>query len=223
MAQPKYVAYYRVSTAKQGASGLGLEAQQVAVRTYLQDASMVDEVIEVETGKKADRPGLLRALSLCRLHKATLIIAKLDRLARNVHFISGLMNSDVEFVAVDFPLANRLTIHILAAVAEYEVSLISARTKAALLAAKARGIKLGTPRHDQIAQHAAKGLAASMVARAAKAQKLAADILPVIVAVEAAGAQSLRQIADQLNLRGIPAARGGQWSAVQVSRVMFLA
>jgi DNA invertase Pin-like site-specific DNA recombinase len=144
VAQGKFVAYYRVSTAKQGRSGLGLEAQQEAVRSYLNGGAwqLVAEVVEVESGKRNDRPKLAEALRLCRLHEATLIIAKLDRLARNVAFISNLMESGVEFTAVDFPQANRLTVHILAAVAEHEAAIISTRTKAALVAAKARGRNL---------------------------------------------------------------------------------
>ena len=144
----RYVAYYRVSTAKQGASGLGLEAQQEAVRTYLNGGNwqLVAELTEVESGKRNDRPKLAEALRLCRTRKATLIIAKLDRLARNVNFISNLMEAKVEFTAVDFPTANRLTVHILAAVAEHEALMISARTKAALQAAKARGVVLGGDR-----------------------------------------------------------------------------
>src|ERR687889_1623464 len=140
MAQGKFIAYYRVSTAKQGRSGLGLEAQQEAVRSYLNGGAwqLVAEVVEVESGKRNDRPKLAEALRLCRLHGATLIIAKLDRLARNVAFISNLMESGVEFVAVDFPQANRLTVHILAAVAEHERELISQRTRAALAQAKKR-------------------------------------------------------------------------------------
>jgi Resolvase, N terminal domain len=127
MAQGRFVAYYRVSTDRQGRSGLGLEAQQEAVRSYLDGGSwqLVDEVVEVESGKRNDRPKLAEALKLCRLHGATLIIAKLDRLARNVAFVSNLMESGVEFVAVDFPQANRLTVHILAAVAEHEREMIS--------------------------------------------------------------------------------------------------
>jgi DNA invertase Pin-like site-specific DNA recombinase len=148
MAQGKFVAYYRVSTAKQGRSGLGLEAQQEAVRAYLNGGSwqLVAEVVEVESGKRNDRSKLAEALRLCRLHGATLIIAKLDRLARNVAFISNLMESGVEFTAVDFPQANRLTVHILAAVAEHEAKAISTRTKDALAAAKARGVRLGGDR-----------------------------------------------------------------------------
>jgi DNA invertase Pin-like site-specific DNA recombinase len=147
MAKAKFVAYYCVSTAKQGASGLGLEAEQEAVRGYLNGGrwTMVAEVTEIESGKRNDRPALANALALCRVHGATLVIAKLDRLARNVNFISNLMESGIEFTAVDFPQANRLTIHILAAVAEHEAAMISSRTKAALAAAKARGTRLGNP------------------------------------------------------------------------------
>src|ERR1700733_1133331 len=189
MANGKFVAYYRVSTVKQGASGLGLEAQQEAVRSYLNGGrwKMVDEVTEIESGKRNDRPALASALALCRIHKATLIIAKLDRLARNVNFISNLMESGVEFTAVDFPQANRLTVHILAAVAEHEAAMISARTKAALQAAKARGVSLGSPNHDQIARHAHKGNKASATTRSAAARTRAADILPVVESVQADG------------------------------------
>src|ERR1700684_861749 len=148
MANGKFVAYCRVSTAKQGASGLGLEAQQEAVRSYLNGGrwKMVDEVTEVESGKRNDRPALAGAFFPCRISKRTLIIAKLDRLARNVNFISNLMESGVEFTAVDFPQANRLTVHILAAVAEHEAAMISTRTKAALQAARARGVIFGGQR-----------------------------------------------------------------------------
>src|ERR1700750_2536505 len=158
MANGKFVAYFRVSTQKQGASGLGIEAQQEAVRTYLNGGrwKLVGEFKEVESGKRNDRPALAEALAMCRIHGATLIIAKLDRLARNVAFISNLMESGVEFTAVDFPQANRLTIHILAAVAEHEAAMISARTKAALGAAKARGVVLGGNRGN-IAREATRG------------------------------------------------------------------
>jgi DNA invertase Pin-like site-specific DNA recombinase len=221
MANGKYVAYYRVSTAKQGKSGLGLEAQQESVRSYLNGGrwKMVAETIEIESGKKNDRPKLAEALALCRVHGATLVIAKLDRLARNVNFISNLMESTVEFTAVDFPQANRLTIHILAAVAEHEASMISARTKAALGAAKARGVVLGGDRGN-IASLAAVGAKVSAVKRGAKAASRAHDLLPVIRSAQASGATSLRQIADVLNERGIKTARGGEWSAVQVKRII---
>ncbi len=148
MANGRYIAYYRVSTARQGRSGLGLEAQRAAVREYLNGGRwrLIDEVTEVESGKRSDRPELARALAACRVHNATLVIAKLDRLARNVAFIANLMEARVDFVAVDMPEANRLTVHVLAAIAEHEAAAISARTKAALSRAKARGTRLGGDR-----------------------------------------------------------------------------
>jgi DNA invertase Pin-like site-specific DNA recombinase len=220
MTNGKFIAYYRVSTARQGASGLGLEAQKDAVRTHLNGGSwsLVDEVTEVESGKRNDRPKLAEALRLCRMHGATLIIAKLDRLARNVAFISNLMESGVEFTAVDFPQANRLTVHILAAVAEHEAQMISARTKAALAAAKARGRKLGGDRGNFLTVRD-RGNAASVAVRGGKADKRAADLAPMMRDLQAGGA-SLRQMAAALNERGIPTARGGTWSAVQVQRVL---
>ncbi len=144
---PRFVAYYRVSTDKQGRSGLGLEAQRAAVAVHIASAlgAVAAEFVEVESGRRKDRPQLAAALAAARVHRAILVIAKLDRLARNVHFVSGLMESGVEFVAADLPTVNRLTVHILAAVAEEEARMISARTKAALAAAKARGVRLGNP------------------------------------------------------------------------------
>lgn len=220
----KFVSYLRVSTAKQGVSGLGLEAQREAVANHLRSTGgqLVQELQEVESGKRKDRPALAEALRLCRVHGAVLIIAKLDRLARNVHFISSLMESKVEFVAVDFPTANRLTIHILAAVAEHEAEMISARTKAALGAAKARGVLLGrrdTPKAT-LRVMATKGSKAGAAVRSAKAAKRGADLLPVIEDIKRQGDLSLRQIAAEMNSRNIPTARGGSWSAVQVMRLM---
>jgi DNA invertase Pin-like site-specific DNA recombinase len=224
MANGKFVSYLRVSTARQGISGLGLEAQREAVARYLNGGSwtLVQEVVEVESGKRNDRPAIAEALRLCRLHRATLIIAKLDRLARNVHFISSLMESGVEFIAVDFPQANRLTVHILAAVAEHEASMISSRTKAALAAAKARGVALGGRRGnlERMAGMARKGNTASATVRSAAVAKRNSDLMPVIADLQAAGLTSPQQIADGLNERGITAARGGAWSAVQVRRIL---
>ena len=214
----KFVAYYRVSTARQGQSGLGLEAQQRAVTEYLNGGQwkLIAEITEIESGKRSDRPKLAEALALCRVHGATLIIAKLDRLARNVAFVSALMDAGIDFEAVDFPQANRLTIHIMAAVAEHEAKAISERTKAALAAAKARGVKLGGYRVG--AKLTADDSKAGRDARTRIATQRATDIAPTI---QAAGAKSLGAIAAGLNAKGIPTARGnGTWSAVQVSRVM---
>ena len=151
--QGKFVAYFRVSTDKQGRSGLGLEAQREAVLTYLDGGrwSLVQEFVEVESGKRNDRPELAAALAACKKHKAKLIIAKLDRLSRNLAFIATLMDSGVEFVAVDNPHANKLTVHILAAIAQHEREMIGQRTSDALQAAKARGKKSATPSSPRLA------------------------------------------------------------------------
>jgi DNA invertase Pin-like site-specific DNA recombinase len=215
----RFVAYYRVSTARQGRSGLGLEAQQQAVREHLNGGKweLVAEFTEVESGKRSDRPKLVEAQKACRLRGAKLIIAKLDRLARNVAFISNLMESGVEFEAVDFPQANRLTIHIMAAMAEHEAKMISERTKAALAAAKRRGVKLGGDRGVRLTAEARR---AGSAANAAIARARASDLSATVRELEAAGCESLRAIAEGLDARGIPAARGGKWSAVQVSRLL---
>jgi DNA invertase Pin-like site-specific DNA recombinase len=219
----KFIAYYRVSTQGQGKSGLGLEAQRESVAAYLArvQGKLIEEFTEVEHGtrKGNHRPKLAAALAQCRVTGATLIIAKLDRLARNVAFTSNLMESKVEFVAVDFPDANRLTIHILAAVAEHEAEMISTRTKLALAVVKRKGKVLGGDRGNCGLIYR-KGATASARVRSENAQRKAADLLPVIDAIKADGAVSLRQIAEGLNQRGIPTARGGEWSAVQVSRVV---
>ena len=216
----KFVCYFRVSTKRQGRSGLGLEAQREQVQSFLNGGEwqIVAEFTEIETGKRADRPEFAKALAACRLHRATLVIAKLDRLARNVHFVSSLMESGVEFVAADNPHANRLTIHIMAAMAEHEAEMISARTKAALAAAKKRGVKLGGNRG---VTPTAKMRAKSTAALQKRADDRAADIAPTVKALQAGGATSLRAIAAGLNAQGIPTARGqGTWSAAQVMRVL---
>lgn len=218
-----FVAYYRVSTGKQGRSGLGLEAQGQVVRSFVAErrGALVAELVEVESGRKSDRPQLAEALRLCRVHRAVLVIAKLDRLARNVAFVSNLMESRVDFVAVDFPAANRLTIHILAAVAEHEAQLIRERTRAALAAARARGVKLGGDRGN-LRLAARKGREASASARASRAQARATDLAPLLRDLREEG-YSFRRIASELEARGIAASRGGSWSTSQVSRMLRLA
>jgi DNA invertase Pin-like site-specific DNA recombinase len=220
----RFISYCRVSTDQQGRSGLGLEAQQSAVAQHVAGVGgrIVGEFVEVESGRRKDRPQLAAALDACRKHRAVLVIAKLDRLARNVAFVSGLMESGVEFVAADMPTVNRLTVHILAAVAEEEARMISARTKAALQAAKARGVKLGGLREGaaDLRPHAVQGNAASAAARAKLAGDRAADLAPVIAELREAGAVSLAALAHGLNERGITTTRGGEWSAVQVQRVL---
>ena len=179
--------------------------------------ALVAEFTEVESGKRSDRPKLAEALKACRLRGAKLIIAKLDRLARNVAFISNLMESQVEFEAADFPQANRLTIHIMAAIAEHEAKMISDRTRAALAAAKARGKRLGGFRGRA---GTAADCAKARRARSAAANARAADLGVVIEDIKATGATSLRAIAKELNGRGISAPRGGEWSGAQVRAVM---
>ena len=143
----KYVAYLRVSTQKQGYSGLGLEAQREIIHNYLHDKIPISEYVEVESGRKSNRPKLKEALSQCRKEGAILIVAKLDRLARSVSFLSSLLESDVEIVFCDFPQANKMVLHIISAISQYEAELTAARTKAALQAKKARGFRLGNPEH----------------------------------------------------------------------------
>jgi DNA invertase Pin-like site-specific DNA recombinase len=206
-----YIAYFRVSTTRQGKSGLGLEAQQQAVSVFLHGHRelIIEDFTEIESGRRNDRPQLAAALDACRKHKAVLLIAKLDRLARNVHFISGLMESGMEFVAADMPEANRLTIHILAAVAEHERDMISQRTKAALQAAKARGAKLGSPEPK-------KGAAVRSQVLREKADRFAAHTLPVIRGLQAQGVTSCKALARALNARGIPTANRRKWYGTTV-------
>lgn len=215
--QPRYISYYRVSTARQGKSGLGLDAQRQAVLAYLNGAKLISEFVEVESGGRNDRPELTEALAACRLQRATLVIAKLDRLARNVAFVSNLMDAGVEFVAVDYPTANRLTIHILSAVAEHEARMISERTRAALAAAKERGRALGGFRGRA---GTCADCARARATRTAKANRRASDLAPTIQAIREGGGRSLRSIATGLNALAIAAPRGGLWTAAQVRRAL---
>jgi DNA invertase Pin-like site-specific DNA recombinase len=220
----KFIAYYRVSTKRQGRSGLGLEAQQHIASNYLRsvpESKLIDALVEVEHGtrKGNDRPELAKALAACRIHKATLLISKLDRLARNVAFTSALMESGVDFICCDNPHANRLTIHILSAIAEDEAGRISQRTKEALAAAKRRGVKLGGDRGN-CAEIAGKGNRASAQVRSALAAQRARDLQPVIAELRSAGASSLSELAAGLNARGILTARGREWSPTQIARVI---
>ncbi len=221
MVTGKHVAYYRVSTVKQGRSGLGLEAQQSAVRGFLNGGSweLTGEVIEVESGKRADnRPQLQEALRLCRTTGATLIVAKLDRLSRDAAFLMQLQNAGVSFVAADMPGANSFTVGVMALVAQQEREAISARTKAALAAAKVRGVKLGGLRGHTLPSHAAA--AASVKVRTASADQRIRDVLVSITEAQAEGVLSLRGLAAALNAKGITAPRGGPWSAAQIKRIL---
>jgi DNA invertase Pin-like site-specific DNA recombinase len=228
MAFGKFVSYLRVSTARQGNSGLGLEAQRAAVSAHLDggDWKIVAELVEVESGKRNDRPQLRKAMRLCRMHGATLLIAKLDRLSRNVAFLSNLMEAGVPFTAADMPETDKTHLQMMMVFAEHEARAISTRTRAALAAAKARGTKLGGRRvsADRFAEIAVVGRAVSAAVRAKAAATRAEDRLDVIEDARAAGATTLRAIAAALNERGIPTLTAkGQWSAVQVQRILHSA
>jgi len=210
----RFVAYYRVSTVRQGRSGLGLEAQKAAVLAFINgNVELVAEFTEVESGKHADREELKKAIAACKKHKAKLVIAKLDRLSRNLAFIATLMESGVEFVAVDMPEANKLTVHILAAMAEHEREQISKRTRDALAAAKRRGKRLGNP---DIAEVAKRGRAALK----ANARRFAANVRPIIDEIIRSGVTSHNAIAAKLNERNVRTARSGTWTHVQVGAIL---
>lgn len=211
-----FITYFRVSTARQGVSGLGLDAQRQTVAQFLAGGTRtaLAEFVEVETGRGANalekRPELRSALEECQKSGATLLIAKLDRLARNVHFVSGLMEARVKFVACDLPEANQLTIHIMAAFAEHEARRISERTRDALAAAKARGVVLGATGPQNLRRHVEQ--------RQAGAEAFRARLRPVLDGFTAQG-MSRRTMVVQLNSLGIRAAGGGAWSLGQLQRV----
>jgi DNA invertase Pin-like site-specific DNA recombinase len=211
----KWVAYYRVSTDRQGDSGLGLGAQRRLVTDYLNGGrwTLAADFTEIETGKRNDRPQLAAALAMCRKLRAKLIVAKLDRLSRNVAFISTLINSGVEFVAADMPHANKMTLQVLAVFAEHEADVISERTRRALAEAKARGIKLGGPNQPEAAKLGA-------AANKTNADRFAANVLPIIREIQASGITTLRGVAHALDARGISSARGSPWSAEAVSNII---
>lgn len=218
----KVVAYYRVSTKGQRASGLGLEAQQEAVTAYAKahKAKLLESFTEVESGKRNDRPELAKALRLAKLTGATLVIAKLDRLSRNAAFLLTLRDSGASFVCADMPHADSLTIGVLALVAQQEREAISKRTRDALAAAKRRGKKLGNPNGAEPLRRAGKGNKAAVAARQRQLAERKATLAPVIEELRAAGATTLRQIAEGLNSRGIQAPRGGVWHPVSVARAL---
>jgi DNA invertase Pin-like site-specific DNA recombinase len=215
MKRKVFVAYYRVSTARQGVSGLGLEAQKKSVADFAaSNGEIVAEFVEIETGKRADRPQLLEAIALCKKHGYTLCVAKLDRLARNLHFITTLQQSKVDFVAVDNPHATPFVIHILCAVAEQEAVAISQRTKAALEAFKARGGTLGNPRY-------AEALPKANAARSTRAKEFITKTRAIIEEIKAkAHVTGLREISEILNIRAIKTSRGGEWTPQNVWAVL---
>lgn len=216
MARGLFVAYYRVSTQQQGRSGLGLDAQRLAVGAYLgRHGELVAEFVEIETGKGSNalerRPMLRASLDSCKEHSATLLIAKLDRLARNVHFVSRLMEAGCDFVAADMPQANKVMLQMHAVMAEWERDQVSGRTKAALAAAKARGVKLGAT--------GPANLRRNIESRQAAANAFANKLSGVLAAFRADGL-SQRAIVVQLNTLEIGAPNGGNWSLLHVQRVI---
>jgi DNA invertase Pin-like site-specific DNA recombinase len=213
----KFVSYLRVSTKRQGESGLGLEAQRAAVAAWLNggDWVLVEEHVEIESGKRADnRPALAKAFDACRAFNAKLVIAKLDRLSRDPVFLLSLRDAGIEFIAVDMPHANRLTVGIMALVAEQERDAISQRTKAALAAAKARGTKLGKPKGTAVPRSDI-GRAHSVEANMANADAFAERMRPILAELSGLSA---RAIAAELEKRGYATARGGKWSPTLVIR-----
>lgn len=222
MTSGKFVSYIRVSTAKQGRSGLGLEAQRFSIMDYLNGGpwQLLEEFQEIESGKKDNRPELMNALNLCQLTGATLIIAKLDRLSRDPDFLGMLMkDGEVDFVACDMPDANKFTIRIMAALAEKEREMISERTKAALKAAQKRGVKLGTD--NLTPEDREKGRQRASEARKERAVQYAASVHPMVNELKSEG-RSLRQIATVLNERHIRTSKGmtGRWTATQVKVIL---
>lgn len=219
----RYVTYLRVSTQAQGASGLGLEAQRQACRQVAGDA-VIAEFVEIESGAKVDRPQLAAALKRCRATKATLVVARLDRLARNVRFISEILDSGVELVCADLPSVNRLTLHVLAAVAEEERRLISSRTKAALSAARERGTQLGGLRNVNLVSQAKAASAAGARVRSAASQRHAEALREGVAEVrQELGDAPLRTLADALDARGFRSPRGAKLTSATLSRALSAA
>jgi DNA invertase Pin-like site-specific DNA recombinase len=218
----KLIAYHRVSTARQGQSGLGLDAQAAAIRSYGEQVrgQVLAIFTEVESGKSNDRPELVKALHLARVTGATLVIAKLDRLSRNAAFLLTLRDSGVRFVAADMPDANELTVGVMALIAQHEREAIAKRTREALQAAKARGRVLGNPNGAEALRRAEKGNGAGIRAAVAKADVHAANLAPVIAAMRSEGLASLGDLAAALNGRGMLTPRGRRWHKSSVRNLL---
>ena len=218
----RFIAYERVSTARQGLSGLGLEAQRQSIDGFAvsRGAEVLARFTEVESGKTPNRPELRAAILLARLTGATLVIAKLDRLSRNAAFLLTLRDSGVRFLAVDMPEANDLSVGIMALVAQAEREAISRRTKEALAVAKGRGVKLGNPNGAEALRRAGKGAVALRQAVSGNADRFAEELVPVLADIRAAGHMSLRAIAAELNRRGMRTRRGGQWRVSNVRNLV---
>lgn len=219
MAEGNFIAYYRVSTTKQEISGLGLAAQKEMVRKYLDGGSweVLNEFKEIESGKKDNRPELLKAIKLCQLKNAKLVVSKLDRLSRDIHFITSLQKSGIKFVVAENPDMNELTVHIFAAMAQHERKLISKRTKEALAQAKKRGVKLGNPAILAGGQIAGSGNTTNArLVKTEMANDYALKMKDIIEDIKNAGFTSLRGIADELNNLGFTTRRDMKWTANSV-------
>jgi DNA invertase Pin-like site-specific DNA recombinase len=219
----KVIAYYRASTARQGRTGHGIDAQRAAVERYLSGGrwSLLGEFVEVESGKKAhNRPKLQEAMHLAKVTGATLVIAKFDRLSRNAAFLMALKDTGVNFVAADMPDANTMTIGVMAVIAQHEREMISLRTKEALAAAKRRGVQLGNPNGAEALRRARKGNRAALRVIQARADMHAENLRPVVEGLMAAGATTLAAIAAELNQQGMLTPRGGQWHKSSVRNLL---
>ena len=219
MRNQSFISYYRVSTKKQSDSGLGLDAQKQTVNHYLQSVGgeVLDSFVETESGKKSDRPKLQKAIKNCQLKNAILLVAKLDRLSRDLHFVTSLQKSGIRFVVAENPEMNELTVHILAAMAQHETNMISDRTKKALAAAKARGVKLGNPR---LSEAGGGDTTNARKAKKEKSDKYATDMSEVIGEIKESGVAGLMGIAQSLNSMGFTTSRGFKWTPCSVSRVV---
>ncbi len=216
--QKTYIAYLRQSTTKQETSGLGVESQRAIIGSHIKEGVIVAEYVETESGKRSDRPELLKALAHCRKTGAVLVVAKLDRLSRNVAFMSQLLESDVEILFCDFPAANRLILHIISSIAEYEATLISARTKAALRAKKERGCRLGNA--SNLIDNHAKAISSSIATNRSRAEHNENNrrAVAMIRSMYAEG-RSFVQMAKYLNAQGFRTSRGGAFQTTQVKRL----
>ncbi|MET3725872.1 recombinase family protein [Sphingomonas trueperi] len=218
----RVVIYLRVSTAAQERSGLGLEAQRAAVEAFCRQrgCEVLAEFVEVESGKRDDRPELAKALHWADVTASTLLVAKMDRLSRSVRFLATLQDSGVRFIAADMPEANEMTVHILAAVAQAERKAIGTRTREALAAAKARGVRLGNPNGAAALQRAGKGNSAAVAERKVRADHSAQRLDLVVAKLRQEGRTSLRELADGLNAIPIPTRQGGKWHASSVRNLL---
>jgi DNA invertase Pin-like site-specific DNA recombinase len=217
MEMTAFVAYYRVSTRRQSDSGLGIEAQKAAVAAHVKGGKIVASFTEVESGKRNSRPELAKALRLCRVHRATLVIAKLDRLSRSVSFLASLLEGDVPIIAADMPSADRTMLQFMSVIAEHEARAISTRTRQALAQAKERGVVLGGWKGRDLTDGDRK-LATTVLK--AQADDRAQALAPVIEELRTVGVTTTTALADALNARSIPTARGGRWHAASVARLV---